>query len=387
MTAPRILMVTHYFPYHGGGVELVAGHVAEQFAEQFDFQVIWYASACDASPSGTEGMTCVSAPACNAIEHWFGVPYPLWSPRALIGLWCETRRASAVYVHDFIYGGNLAACFFAVVQRKPLLITQHIGFVPYRSCFLRGLLSLLNHTLGAWALGRADQVVFVSHAVQDYFARFVHFRWPPLVIANGVDTSLFKPADAERRAVLRAELGVTPGQPLLLFVGRFVEKKGLPILEELARHFSHCHWVFAGKGPLDPAGWGRPNVRVLRNVPQEALVPLYQAADLLVLPSKGEGFPLVVQEAMACGTPVMVGEDTAAGCSAASLLMFVEKVGGDDTASRWARRLSELHENPHRLLALRSEVAKFAQEHWSWKRTAAEYAKLLDSIELRKPAS
>lgn len=55
--------------------------------------------------------------------------------------------------------------------------------------------------------------------------------------------------------------------------------------------------------------------------------------------------------------------------------------------ARWARRLSEMRENPHRLRALRSEVAKFAQEHWSWERTAAEYAKLLDSIELRKPAS
>jgi glycosyltransferase involved in cell wall biosynthesis len=90
---------------------------------------------------------------------------------------------------------------------------------------------------------------------------------------------------------------------------------------------------------------------------------------------------------MACGTPVMVGEDSASGCPDACHLMLVEKVGAGDTAARWARRLSELRENPHRLLALRSEVAKFSREHWSWESTAAEYAKLLDSIEFHKPAS
>ena len=53
---------------------------------------------------------------------------------------------------------------------------------------------------------------------------------------------------------------------------------------------------------------------VHRNLSQAELPPLYQAADLLVLPSVGEGFPLVVQEAMACGTPALVGDETAAGC-------------------------------------------------------------------------
>lgn len=373
-------MVTHYFPHHGGGVELVAGHVAEHFVEQFGFQVIWYASACDAPPSGTEGLTCVSVPVCNSTEYRFGVPYPLWSPGALIGLWGETRRASVVYVHDFIYGGNLAACFFATIQRKPLLITQHIGFVPYRNGFLRGLLSTLNHTLGAWALGHADQVVFVSEAVREYFMRFVNFSYPPLVIPNGVDIARFHPADMETRANLRAKLGVEPEKSLLLFVGRFVEKKGLPILEELARHFTHCQWILVGRGPLDPVAWGLPNVRVLRDLPQDCLVPLYQAADMLVIPSKGEGFPLVVQEAMACGTPALVGFDSAAAFPLGPGMIYSADVEEPNAVSVWRARIEAILGDRQGLTDMRERVADFAHHTWSWKVCGKAYAEIINHL-------
>lgn len=358
----------------------MAGHVAEQFAQQSGFQVIWYASACDASPSGKEGMTCVSAPACNVIEHWFGVPYPLWTPSVIFGLWRETRRASAVYVHDFIYGGNLAACVFAVILKKPLLITQHIGFVPYRSGFFRKLLSTLNHTLGAWALGHADQVVFVSEAVREYFMRFVNFPHPPLVIPNGVDTTLFCPADMEKRASLRSKLGVEPEKPLLLFVGRFVEKKGLPILEELAARFSRCQWIIVGRGPLDPAAWGLPNVLVLRDLPQDCLVPLYQAADLLVIPSKGEGFPLVVQEAMACGTPALVGLDSAAAFPLGPGVIHSADVEAPNAASVWQVRIEAILGDRQGLAEMRERVADFAHHTWSWKVCGKAYAGIIHHL-------
>lgn len=366
-------------------MELVAGHLAEQFAEEFGFQVIWYASACDTSPGGTNGVTCVAAPASNWIEHWLGVPYPLWNPRTLISLWRETRRASVVYVHDFIYGGNLAACFFAAIQKKPLLITQHIGFVPYRSGYLRGLLSTLNRTLGTWALGHADQVVFVSEVVREYFMGFVRFQCPPLVIPNGVDTALFQPADMAKRAALRAKLGVTSEKPLLLFVGRFVEKKGVPILEELAASFTHCQWILVGCGPLDPAAWGLPNVCVLRDLPQDRLVPLYQAADLLVIPSKGEGFPLVVQEAMACGTPALVGLDSAAAFPLGPELIHSADVETADATVVWQARIEAILGDRQELAERRERVANFARREWSWKTCGEAYAELVNRLSKGQP--
>jgi len=194
----------------------------------------------------------------------------------------------------------------------------------------------------------------------------VRFRQPADLVQNGVDTASFYPASRRESA-----------KPRLLFVGRFVEKKGLPILRELAGRLPQAQWHFAGWGALDPARWGLPNVSVTYSANTEQLRALYQAADLLVLPSVGEGFPLSVQESMACGTPALVGEDTADGAPEARELLLRERVGGTDTAERWAGRIAGLLANAGTLEALRPRVAAFAREHWSWQRCTARYAELL----------
>src|SRR6267143_1161467 len=267
-------------------------------------------------------------------------------------------------------------CLAARRARRPVLVTQHIGHVPYRNPLLRAAHAAANRLLGALVLGGADQVIFESESVRRYFSRFARFRRPAMLVQNGVDTQRFRPATAEERRAHRLRLGVPPDKPLLLFLGRFVEKKGLPVLRELAQRLPHAHWLFAGWGPLDPASWRLPNATVVHSPATEELSALYQAADLLVLPSMGEGFPLSVQEAMACGTPALVGVDTAAGCPEAGDALLSERVGGA-TAQRWAARLHALLAAPEKLEALRPRVAAFAREHWSWEQCVARYAALL----------
>jgi glycosyltransferase involved in cell wall biosynthesis len=190
----------------------------------------------------------------------------------------------------------------------------------------------------------------------------VTFKTPPLLIPNGVDAQVFR----------HATLPNATSSPTLLFAGRFVEKKGLGLLRELAARVPEARWVFAGWGPLDPQAWGLPNVSVVRGRNSGELAPLYQAASLLVLPSIGEGFPLVVQEAMACGTPAMVSEETAAGAPQARPLLITEPL----SAERWAARIRALLASPAELTALRPRVAAFAREHWSWELCARRYAEL-----------
>jgi glycosyltransferase involved in cell wall biosynthesis len=370
----RVVLVTHYFPSHGGGVEAVAGELASRLAASGKAEIVWYSSDTDAAPPDSPGLRHVPIGAWNIAERRFGFPYPLWSPAGLAKLVRGVRAADAVHLHDCLYLPSLVAWAAARLSRRPVVVTQHIGAIPYRNPLLRVALALANRLLGKLVLGTATQVVFISETVRRYFSGFVRFRSPPPVVPNGVDAERFAPLDEARREALRAALGIGRREPLLLFVGRFVEKKGLHVLRQLAQRSPQARWIFAGWGALDPADWGLANVSARGKLAQEALVPLYQAADLLVLPSVGEGFPLVVQEAMSCGTPALMADDTAAACPAAEGLLLHEPLQGEHEAQRWSARLQALLASPESLAQLRPRVAAFARRHWSWTSCAEHYA-------------
>lgn len=375
----EILLITHYFPAHGGGVENVAATLAARLSRTLDWNIVWLASDTDPVPGDVpRGVECLPMAAWNGLERRLGVPWPVWAPGALRRLWKRIGRADVVHIHDALYFGSLFAWFFARLRDVPVIVTQHVGHVPYRSAFLRGLHALANRTLGRLVLSNADQVVFISPAVRREFEGFCRFRIAPHYLPNGVDLNLFTPKGGlASDAPIAAARGA--GRHVFLFVGRFVEKKGLPILRELARKFRDDLWLFAGQGPMDPEVWGLSNVMVIRGASGAELARYYRAVDLLVLPSVGEGFPLVVQEAMACGTPALIGEETADGCPAARPVLFVEKIGGD-SAARWAEAIERLVADPSCLSRRRHEVAEFAIDNWSWEATAAEYARMISAI-------
>jgi glycosyltransferase involved in cell wall biosynthesis len=368
----KILVVSPYYSTHNGGIEIVAGTLAAMLSHAH--AVVWAASDCDQLPvDGIERVRFVPMRCANAIERLTGLPFPFWAPRSIAQLWAETRAADIVHLHDVTYLGNWAAFVCATLCRKPLVITQHVGFIPYRNPILRFALRAVHATAGRLMLGRADQVVFVSGVVRDYFARFVRFEREPLVVPNGVDVEMFEPAPGNDRRGARAAIGLDPERPVLLFVGRFVEKKGLTILEYLARRLTEVSWIFAGWGPLNPDGWGCPHVQVFADRRGASLVPLYQAADLMVLPSVGEGLPLVVQESMSCGTPVMVGEDTAAAVDAAPDLVFACPVEGKGARDAWESSIRRILSDASALADRQIPSALFARSRWSWKACAAAY--------------
>jgi len=368
----RILVVTHYFSTHAGGIEIVAGTLASRLSAEHD--VTWAASDCDPLPDIRGGVLFLPMACVNFLERATGLPFPLWSPVALWRLWRAVGVADVVHLHDFPYIGNLAAFVFARLRRKPVLITQHVGFIPYKNPLLRVVLRLMHHTAGRIVLGNADQVVFISPVVMKYFAAFVGYRRPPVILWNGVDTDTFTTADQRARQLAREELGLDPSRPVLLFVGRFVEKKGLALIERLTRCVPDATWTLAGWGPIDPQQWGAANVRVFSGRRGSSLLPLYHAADLLVLPSIGEGLPLVVQEAMSAGIPVLVGEDTAEAVDAPQGLVFACAVAGTDAEAAWTKAIEHVLARARDGEELSARVAEFARTRWSWRTSADAYA-------------
>src|SRR5688500_15827528 len=160
----RVTLVTHYFPAHRGGVELVAAQIAGRLAASHGAEVSWHASDCDRPPS-LAGVTCFPARTWNGIERRAGFPYPLWSFGALRRVARAARSAHAVHLHDCLYLPNLVAFAAARWAGRPVLVTQHVGMVPFRNPLLRAALFFAYSFFARVVLGRASRVVFVSDTV------------------------------------------------------------------------------------------------------------------------------------------------------------------------------------------------------------------------------
>jgi len=363
----RILTVTHYQLPHWGGIEMTGAALQERY-RRMGHEAVWLSS--DLPPVAAPPPGYQRVPASDLPFRTAGVAYPLWSPRAAAELreriaWCDV-----VNPHDCLYLGTLLALRYARQLGKPLVLTQHAGPWPfYRSRVLRGVQLAAYHTLGLAVHRRVAQAVFISRAVQDWFGARVRYPRPARFITNGVDTQLFTYGDAAARAAARQRLGLPAQRRIVVYVGRFLFMKGLPVIEQLARREPQTLFLLIGAGPIDPAQWQLPNVVVLPVQDQAGLRDYYWAADVLVLPSTGEGFPLVVMEAMVCGTPAIVSHETYAAWNDGREHFLV----CDSTADAVHALLNASH-------PARGTIAAYARTQWDWDAVGREYVRLFEEM-------
>lgn len=140
------------------------------------------------------------------------------------------------------------------------------------------------------------------------------------VVPYCIDVEAFRSAadhGRNKRDRLRAELGVLDGEKLVVFVGKLIAAKGIPILIEALAQLSAAgralRLVVAGSGPLAGELAEMTKARALPAtfigfVNQTRLPEIYAAADVLALPSCSETWGLVVNEAFACGLPAIVSD-------------------------------------------------------------------------------
>lgn len=242
------------------------------------------------------------------------VSYPVWrTPTDLaLAAWMarvmEQHRIDVLHVH---YALPFAVCAFLARQmaprrRVPVVTTLHGTDVTLLSQD-RTLFDLVR-----FGLLHSDAVTAVSRSLAAQTEARFGLERPIHCIHNFVDPHVFRPAE---RPDLRRALAPN-GEPILLHVSNFRPvKRVADVLRVFARVRTKvaARLVLVGEGP--DAWEARQLTETLGIAPhvvflgkQDDVVPLYQVADLFLLPSQQESFGLAALEAMACGVPVIASD-------------------------------------------------------------------------------
>lgn len=269
----------------------------------------------------------------------------------------------------YFYPDGVAAVMLGRSLGKPVVVTargsdlNHLArhLVPRR--YIR------------WAARNASAVVTVCASLKDKLVALGVDGGQITVLRNGVDLELFRPLERQR---VRAELGIS--STLLVSVGRLTKLKGNEITIRALRDLPGVRLLLVGAGEEEAAlrslaqriGVGH-RVKFAGPVSQDRLPCYYSAADILILASSSEGWPNVLLEAIACGTPVVAtrvgGTPEIVSSAAAGLL------AGERSPAGLAAAIRRLLAHPPDRAATR----RFA-ERFSWDETSRGQIDLFERI-------
>lgn len=118
-------------------------------------------------------------------------------------------------------------------------------------------------------------------------------------LPNGINTKQFRPGDKIQR---RKELNLPSDDVIGIFVGHFIERKGVLRVDAAAKQISSLKMIYIGNGDQQPSGG---NILFKGKVDHTDLHNYLQAADFFVLPTLAEGCCNAIIEALGCGLPVI----------------------------------------------------------------------------------
>lgn len=206
------------------------------------------------------------------------------------------------------------------------------------------------------------------------------FKSPCRVLAHGID---MPPEIPDARLSLRQELGVPSDMPVVVFMSRFHEKKGIELLLRACTHLTCFKLVLAGVG--DPPYEARLRALVTELklddhvhwhgfVEGDAKWRLLQGSDLFVLPSYSENFGIAVLEAVACGLPVLISDQVALADD-----VRLHRVGRVTALDDLPGALAAMMADDSELADIRLRARKVAAEHFSWPAAARRLIQAYES--------
>jgi glycosyltransferase involved in cell wall biosynthesis len=282
------------------------------------------------------------------------------------------RNCNLIHAH-YLPSGFVGFLITKLTGQK-LIVTAHgsdIYMIPERGLFQKRYIR---------ALSNASVIITVSHANKERLLKLGLPRDKIIVIPNGIDLALFDTTVSTLKG--------HEDEVHIMWVGRMVEVKGLEYLIHAMRivvtRYPQSKLILIGTGPLK-AKLERlvgdlsldKNITFTGSV-NHSDVPLYlKEADIFVLPSLSEGFPVVILEAMAAGKPVVAsnvrGIPDAVTDGVTGFLVEPENY------EQLAEKIVYLIEHPEEGERMGKAGRKLVEERFTWAKIAEEIIRIYKS--------
>jgi glycosyltransferase involved in cell wall biosynthesis len=360
----KVLQLTaHFYPNLGGVETHLNDLVAELQQRNIQTYVLTYCPLTTKAKwkiyEKQKNLSILRIPWIRGLFYMF-VTHPMIEFLYLLpGLLCVTPfiiltfRPNSIHTHGLVAG--FVGVFWGKIFRKKVIITTHsIYHFPK---------SGLYHDFVSWLFRHTDHILVLSQQSKDEVERLGIPSRKITVFTYWVNQELFKPMNRQKQRI-KFDIGK---EYTVLFVGRLITEKGvLVLLDAFNQIETGMKLLIAGDGPLkqyvQENERKNSHIKYLGKVEQKDLPSLYNAADVVVVPSiHEEGFGRIILEALSCGTPVIAskrGGIIEAMDSSVGMLIPM-------TAKDLVSAFKKIHGNPELLVEKRKNAISFANERFS----------------------
>lgn len=288
----------------------------------------------------------------------------------------DVTEYDVVHLHSHFFFSTFFSSLLQSLSDIPVVITNHS---LYSQSIPLWLSRAQLRTMG-WITYSLSDCIFCYTDADKEALQEIGILTPVEVIPNGIDTSKFSPSGSRYQEMSNSG-------PNLLFVGRLVDGKQPEMVakafEILSDDYPECELYFCGDGPkrdqlqklIETLGIAS-RTHILGEVPYSTMPSVYRGADIVVLPSKAEGFPRTILEALACGVPVVATDLP----QTRDVVQQTGRIINNRSKTDIAEKISWLLSNESERIKRGERGRELVEQTYSWNRLVDETTKVMKNL-------